>query len=339
MITVYSSKPDLSRRISAQLSIKYPQQKIVYIHSMYFVNVYFNYPENIKWKDFPFLKKPAFKIKGIENWRATTLIDGNLEPTYVSSADIINSEKIIYAADPGSTDTYLFSEFILKAFDKPVADMTIDALKIFSLSTEDIEQSINNISNFSTTFKFSVEEGKIKKYFDYNFNFNSLALFGKTYKYINKSFNDEPFPKNDFGNIFISKVMLPLLYFIREKQRSNINYRQGSLCSQMSSWKGTRKYTFSVKIGRPSSIVQIIENLVQLKLIKYHNNLIFITAKGEQFLDFLPKNCMDYDLPFRIELWARMPFSEAKIKIDKYLYTYFKKVKNKLKFLENNSAK
>lgn len=327
MIIVYSSKPALSRGIAPHLLKKYPNKKIVFIHSMYFTNVTFDYPQNIKWKDFPYIESPQFKIRETNHWKPTT--GANLDPIDITFENIKNCERLIYAGDPSSTDTYIFSQFIQKIFNKNIEQMAIDALSLYSMAEEDIFKTLENSTNFAQTFKHKVSKGHIKKYFDYNFNFNSFALLGKAYQSVNHS--DEKLPTNDFGRIFISKNMLQLLYFVRQQENNGISDNQGYLISKMNKWKGTGKYDFRVRLGNAASYIPIIENLLTLKLLNDDNKKIVMTKKGQEFLDFLPKDCQDHDLPFRIELWSQSSFEESQIKMDNYLKNYFKKIKNKLK--------
>lgn len=331
MILVYTNKHFVTKSIAPYILQKYPNQEIIYIHSMYFINVSFDYPKNIKWKDFPYLAKPLFKIGDTKDWKVTTLINGKLEYIDITFEKIINCEKIIYAADPCSTDTYLFNQFISKLFNKNSNEMNIDCIFLNSFAKEDIKNSVDNMCDFTQTFQQKMNEGKVKKYFDYNYNFNSFALLGKVYRKINNDFGDEENIENDFGNIFISKNMLQILYFIDRQQQNELNYKEGQLLSEMNHWKGTGKYKSLICIGNSCSSFPIIENLMLLKLIESKDKRIFITPKGQQFLECLPKDSIDYDLPFRIELWGKLPFEESKLKIDVYLHNCFKKIKNKLK--------
>ena len=125
--------------------------------------------------------------------------------------------------------------------------------------------------------------------------------------------------------------MLQLLYYVRNQQQKNINYSCGKLIPEMIKWKGTGKYNFNTSIGNAASFSAILENLILLKLLIVNDKNVYITDKGIAFLEYLPKDCMDYDLPFRIELWSQLPFEDSKIKIDNYLTQYYKKIKNKLK--------
>lgn len=325
MIVIYTDKPMISRKIAPFFSEKYQNEIIVYIHSMYFMNVYFDYSNNIKWKDFPIISNPQFKISSIEKWRAVTYENEKLIPIEVSFQDIKNCQKLIYAGDYCSSNIYLFSEFLSYLFGDLTQQENIDFLCLKSLSDNSIVEAIENSKSFHDVSTSIFNEGRIRKYFDYNFNLNSFALFGKSYQCVMKEFHNI-----NTHNTFISKNMLQLLYFVKNEQNNSIIYKEGQLISKMYNWKGTGKYQFKSSIGNEASRISIIQNLIDLELIEVNNQYIFISLKGKKFLEFLPKDCMDYDLPFRINLWSKLPFDEAKNKIDNYLSTYYKKIKNKL---------
>jgi hypothetical protein len=334
MIIVYTSKPYMAKQLLPLALAQYPNKKIVFIHSMYFTNVMMDYPKDIKWQQFPYVQDTQFKLNSIDKWRATTPENGTLIPADISMDDIRHCEEIIYMGDPCYYDVYSFSIFIEKVFHQNVEQKHIDSAILYSLAPQEIQSAWNKKFNFYETFQHEINYGKVSRYFDYNFNFNSFALISKIYKYIDKNFNQvEIKVGNKAQEVFFSKYMLQLLYFVREQEIEGSNFTEGRLIQQMSQWKGTGKYDFKSELGGAASRTSIIENLINLKLLKINQKEIFMTEKGKSFLQALPKDCIDYDLPFRIKLWAKQPFEISKVKIDTYLNNYYKKVKNKIKAL------
>lgn len=332
MIVVYTNKPSISKRISPALSQKYPKEEIVYIHSMHFMNISFVYPQNIKWNQFPYIQKPIFKINPILCWNPLNFINENLESTYISFDEISTANKIIYVNDDYSSDNYLFKYFLENI---NIDNTNAEVLNLYSFNSQDIITSIENMSNISFKFMESANEGYIKKYFDYNYNFNSLALIGKAYQQVNNIFKEHPYlyTKN---HIMISKYMLQLLYFIYIEQTNNNIYKESHIIFKMINWNGTGKYSLKESLGNEISRTTIIQNLLQLKLIEHDYKFLKITDKGILFINSLPKDCKDFDLPFRINQWSKLPFEEIQSNIDFYLINYFKKIKNKLKAIKTN---
>lgn len=52
-----------------------------------------------------------------------------------------------------------------------------------------------------------------------------------------------------------------------------------------------------------------------------------IAPLGESLLDALHPDCEDRDLPFRFKEWGDMPESESAEKVDRYIRTFFGKMK------------
>lgn len=341
MIIIYCDKPHISRTVFKSFQNKFPDKKLVFIHCLYFSNVPFAYPQNIKWQQFPYIQEAKFKINPIERWMATTPNEDSLISIDITMEDIISSEQIIYASEPTYDCTYLFSIFIKLLFNKNVQDMHIESLILKSLAQKDMDTALANTGNFYNLFNDTLNYGKIIKYFDYNFNFNSFALFSRIYKHTQKIFNNSNNLISD-ENVFFSKYMIQVLYFINNEILEILPgkepYTYETVIQQMYYWKGTGKYSNNTQLGSPASRSQIINNLIKLKLIHLDSshgvkNKLYLTEEGKHFLSILPKDCQDQDLPFRIKLWAEQPFDKSKI--DTYLNHYFKKIKNKINVLEN----
>lgn len=256
----------------------------------------------------------------------------------ISMNDIVKSEKIIYASEPSYEFTYLFSIFIDQLFNKKVQNNHVDALVLTSLIRKDVDTAVENMSNFYTMFEETINYGRVVKYFDYNFNYNSFALLGKFFKNTQKRFNNENIHSDE--NVFFSKYMVQLLYFINKEMLAGIEPKTESvLINNMHHWKGTGKYSIRADLGSSVSRVTILENLKNLNLIcteksSSTNKRIYLSDQGKHFLNILPKDCQDQDLPFRIKLWAEKPFEQSKFPIDTYLNNYFKKIKNKINIFE-----
>jgi hypothetical protein len=52
-------------------------------------------------------------------------------------------------------------------------------------------------------------------------------------------------------------------------------------------------------------------------------NFVSLSENGRKFLQALHPDCQDFDLPFRLQEWQKLPSEEARKKIDKYLLTWF----------------
>lgn len=184
-------------------------------------------------------------------------------------------------------------------------------------------------------FSTYIISSEIKRYFNYNYNINSIGILGYTLKQLGIDTN-----KN-----YLSKYALQLLYALREYNRKKIesnglmtNMTEGQLLRLMNQWEGTgkyqRKHHYEGRLGSEMSSCSIIESLKNMKLMHtkeaLDKNQIQITQLGESLLSKLHKDCLDKDLPFRYDLWQEQGLEVAKPKIHEYLKNFFGKQKKKL---------
>lgn len=330
MIIVFTDKPILGKHIYSSLQNQYPQETLVFIHSLYFTNVRFNYPSQLKWADYPYVGNPVYRLSPWSDWRACTyeLIDNKLEAIPFSiNTELVKNTPIIFASDPCAHSVYTFQVFLDYIFGKKdIVATHIKALSLWALDQKSVEESINKNNYFHPDFNELNNAGKVKSYFDYLYNTNSFAIFGAVLK-------DLGIDNNQY---FMSKYMLQLLYEINNlsKNENFVGISEGNMHQLMSHWRGTGKYDRKIndaQLGGCASRSYIIENLMKMGLLKKANirKRLKVSDLGILFLSKLHKDCMDLDLPFRIQEWYNLPFEEVKPKIDKYIKTFFGKQKRK----------
>ena len=332
MILVYTEKPHLGRVLAPHFRKYYPTEKIVIIHSFYFRNTYFKYPHNLKWSDYPYIDSPRYELNDLAQWNPM-IVDstgklekypllvnskGEVEITNLTVEEILNS-TLFYAADPGYSCVFNFTIFVEKFYQKNVQDIHIDALSLWSLDEPSVTRNFTNKVNFYDHFKDNINQGKVISYFNYLYNVNSLAIFGATLRSIGVDSNQH----------HISKASLQLLYKLAEDEYSK-GLTEGQLVHLMSRWTGTGKYTKHSRLGSCTSHIDIMENLKNMGFLEKRNKHIYISSLGLLFLSKLHKDCMDKDLPFRLEEWSSLEFTDAKRKIDSYIKNFFGKQKRKL---------
>lgn len=213
------------------------------------------------------------------------------------------------------------------------------------LSPEHLEKEIELFENKEEQktkmdlFDKLVEVGKIKRYFDYNYNLNANVLLKEVYLNVfgNNKENEELYKKHN-----ITKYVLMSLFIIKEKENQNKKISQ--ILNIMINWKGSGKYNkndlkYLLGIGTPVSQSYIFTNLVNLNLLdKYleKKGILSLSLEGYKFINKLSSKIYDKDLPFRIDNWCDIKFEEAKEKIDVYLINYFNRQKTKNKSLKTN---
>lgn len=332
MILVYTEKPHLGKILAPHFRKHYPTEKIVIIHAMYFRNTYFKYPHNLKWSDYPYIAYPKYEINDWHEWRPVLvnsrgevekypmLVDsnGNVQKCSLTTEEVLNA-TLFFASDPCYSSTFNFSIFVEKIYQKNVKDMYIESLNLWSLDSISLNRYFEEKCNFYDKFKDSVNHGKVISYFNYLYNVNSLSIFGATLRSIEVDSNQH----------HISKASLQLLYELTEETYKD-GLTEGQLVHVMEKWKGTGKYPKRTRLGSCTSYSDILENLQNMGFLVGVNKKYSISSLGLLFLSKLHKDCMDKDLPFRLEQWANLEFDQAKIKIDSYIKNFFGKQKRKL---------
>lgn len=358
MILVSSEKPSITRSIApsifAHYSKLYPGETIVFINSIYFGNAPYHYPHNLKWAQYPVTLPDKYRLAPWSKWRVKTINPKYESQTHTpltnefespedflldyefNTEDFRHVKEFLFAADPSSFPARLHHEMIEKYIDVLPENQRprCTAISLHALDNVSVNKAFKEKDLFYKKLPYEINEGKVFHYFTYNFNVNSLAIFGAALE------------KIGIENMMMSKNMLLLLYWMRENP---FPLSEGRLIAEgMYKWKGTGKYAFdkSLKLGNPASRAQIIENLKKVGLIEAfkktgyrsyssENQLVtydvyYLSPQGHEFLKLLHKDCNDADLPFRLRDWKNQDFDTVKPKIDRYLKTFFGKQKRKM---------
>ena len=313
----------------------------------------YKYPNNLKYKDLPFIGDLTYKLdlskedefyKNYPNKKPTPylLARNNLNKEFFLSYD-----TIIIATDYDSSGfygAYLELEQVLgENFESLFKDIYV--INTYDMTEKWLTNELNN-SLFLKDFKNQrinefykmVNQGKIKKYFDYNFQINCNIFVKEVYKYLFlKDFkNNQEFEETYTKFGFTKYMLLSMFAFYYNLQKKELEkFKIQDLHVFLFRYVGTGKYKnkHNQGIGSPASQSQIIENLQKLKIINQSHQNCFFDEKVENMIMLLNKKLYDPDLPFRIEEWRYLEFEEAKEKIDKYIKTIFIKQKVKNKFI------
>ena len=163
--------------------------------------------------------------------------------------------------------------------------------------------------------------GFVKRYFDYNFALNSFAILGNLYR--------EVFEVKD--PVFIGRNSLLIMQHASYEPKLPYNLKR-----YLEDWKGTGKYAsgtgrFFEGLGTSLSCQMVEHDLKMLGIMATSPDGVgtswSLTDLGKQFVARLHKDCYDPDQSFRLSAWMERPFGEAKVAIDQYLMTFFRKQK------------
>jgi len=349
--------------------MKYLEEKSGYdtYHTLMISAYDFEYPKTIKYKDYPKTNNLNFKLRNYDSDEHFTFFYKELKKTNISFFS--QFEELILFPDPDHTGVYA----AIITLEKILGDnwqqyfKKITYMKILSYDTDTIDKQIDTLlfdeingktlnDENKSFYEEWYKQGKIKRYFEYNYNINSNIFFKEILKSLDK--------KYDFT---LSKYMIMAFNFFYN-EISDKGIRDADFFHKLQSYKGSGKYKESKDIhswgiGGPASRARIVEMLIEVGLLeeriitKYNvkrksynpvtkiksDKIIpevkihkyFKSELGEKFFNLLSKKTFDKDLVFRLtNVWMLKSFEEAKNDIDTYIIEMFKTQKRKNKYLK-----
>lgn len=284
------------------------------------------YPRGLKWKDYPYIGTPQVKVStwltdtGL-SWHANLLNDSGEFVPYQMTDDVFKSaDNIVFACDPDNRGALAFAMLVEHMLgDNILSVRDFPAVVLTSLDEDYLVKAFEERSTFNLLCTDMLSFGRIKRYFEWNWNVNSQSVFREALSRIGVGPDAPP----------LSKYSLQLLLWLATNTNGKL-LSVAQVVSNMEYWKGTGKYTGHCSLGSPSSYSGILESLTKSGLIHTRRHYVEPTTLGLKFVATLHKDCIDADLPFRIVQWCRLPFEEAKPKIDSYLKSFFGKQKRLL---------
>lgn len=335
MRLLITEKPSFAKAIGPLVRERWPVEDIIMMSSIpYWLNRY-AYPRGLPYNDYPLLGNQ--KYARTEN----RLEDGSFAQAVSLSSDgtptamrvcfdqacewMRNAEHLVFAGDWDHTGVWGMERML--ELLAPERDATDYDVAVFNggLDEASIRRVLSDLRRPSDErFVAMSNAAQVKRYFDYNFNVNSLPILGNLYRSI--AGTNDP--------VLISKYMVQLLLFVVK------HGDEGTLNGDwLANWKGTGKYKpednewFMSGIGSPASRLQMMKQLEELELIQacatksVYGMAYRCTPMGLVFAGRLHKDCSDPDLPFRLQEWMGQPFDEIRPVIDKYLLTFFRRQK------------
>lgn len=346
MRLIVTEKAMMSHRLIPFVLKKWPKEEIVFIETMGITGIRFKYPRDIPYSDFPHVREPEFKNVDYNelyfndpaapyfHFCSGHTIDKNGTPTRSKFTQeevkklLHEAEHIVCAVDPDERGFFSFHLYLNQFCPQRVSEEHEALFISGGLSDECIQRYLDYpITTNADKIKALLEKAQIKRYFEYNYNLNAMAIFRKPF--------DLAFGAGK--QLQMSKYELQCLYYLSEQPGATLN--EDILAFNMERrWKGTGKYTHDTKIelGSPSSRRNIVGNLNEVGAFCFSDDkkMVAVSNKGLRFLSMLHPDTRDPDLPYRIKKWQDEGLESAKGKIDRYLKTFFGKQKrfnNKIK--------
>lgn len=332
-IVILSEKPSITRIIAPVIAQKLAGHDVIVLHTMGIGAYQYRLPRGLKWSKYPFVEQPKMLIHRpghqympyrLAPCQGSTRDGWVAAPEVEPISTLKAADKIVFACDPDHTGVMGFFITLAGALGEDAALEKRDAIVLRSFDEESIRRSFENMSTYPDDFQDTfLRYGQAKRYFDHNFNLNSLTIMGKT---LSSSGIDS-------SQHVLSKYGLQALYFICR----NPDLTEGTLIEKFRHWKGTGKYrNDSVMLGSSMSTVAIIEQLLDMGAIQRQDGAspsgrkIQLSPLGEGLISNLHPDCEDPDLPFRLNAWCEAGLDTSRPAMDRYLVRFFGKQKRLL---------
>ncbi|WP_298705460.1 hypothetical protein [uncultured Variovorax sp.] len=307
-------KPSFARALAPHLSTRWPTSRIHAITTLRLGLYEFRYPRGLNFNAFPYIAEPSWKPRPQASSPAWSIDDGVATRIESSSADLLrDATKIIFAGDPDPSGAVAYHVLLSQCLAPDAVVLARPALHLMGLDETSIARSLDAISSTADTwFVECLNAGLARRFFDFNFNVNALALLRAPLRQV--GVDDDRFT--------VSKFSLQLLYGIRELPAMS----EGKLIELMHQWPGTGRHARS-ELGSPASRAAIVSGLSGAGLlVADHKARTKLSERGQAFLSQLHPDCKDADLPARIRQWES-EWPASKPSIERYLRTYFGKQK------------
>jgi hypothetical protein len=319
-IVLVLEKPMQSSAIAPFVAERWPGRQVLAVYT-YYVGLYeFRYPRGLSHSDFPYVGSTKWKIRDFGDFRkpdqvplcfVVELINGQVNKTQLNPFEVIaGAGEIWFGCDPDHSGANAFDVLLSQCLGDDEAAKERPALIFRSMNEKDLIRTLGDpTTTADPRYREWSNRGLAKRFFEYNYNVNSLALFGDCLRKVGVD-------TSDFG---ISKHGLQILYWLRGQKPLN----EWRVVKSMENWKGTGRYQ-PVEMGTPASRSPILSQLRQAGLLSEQDRLTVITDRGNDFLNLLHPDCEDPDLAARLAAW-QADWPSSKVQIVTYLRTFFGK--------------
>jgi DNA topoisomerase IA len=330
MRLIIVEKPSCIRLLASSAQETWPHDELIFLSAITITLTLPILPRGLAYSAYPMIAEPAFKpnadrLEGAFCCSYRADATGIHEPTRLTveqTCYLINrADNVVCMPDYDYRGVWGVDQ-LLEMFRQDLCKEELDVIRLVGGYTEKhCNFAVQNLIKPSApSYQTLLNAGRVKSYFDYNFALNSLPIFGNLYRSLLK----------ESAPVFISKYAIQFIIYLSENEGLSEHVFNGRLYGNK--WKGSGQYnsqevTYLDGIGSPASRFEIQKQLIKLGLIVHRDRNLYLTENGLQFVARLHKDTKDYDLPFRLDQWMKMPFDEVKEKIDTYLKTFFGKQK------------
>lgn len=306
ILTLVVEKPSASARFAPVAARMWPDHAIYFVYTMY-IGVYeFKYPRGLSLADFPFVGEPSWKRREDFHWPVHTFDSKGARVLATVSMDeaLLQADTIIFVGDPDGAGAVAYHRLLTEVLGPEAANLARPAAALYSWVERDVECAFTQLSSTADDwFQRILAQGQARRYFDFNYNSNALAIHGAALRATG------PVPE-DF---FLSKYALQLLYLLRDRP-----------CSVGAAVQLLMKR----KMGSAASRCAIIDRLKEVGLVEQLPGRaeLAVAPRGHALLASLHPDSQDPHFGERYARWQET-WPASKPAMDRYIRTFFGKQK------------
>lgn len=278
----------------------------------------FKYPHGLTFAALPFVAEPEWKAR---EWAHPVVYQGargqHAALAAVTPGDVLaGASEVICACSPDPTGAHAFHVLLSQSLGDQAAQAPHRWLPLMSMSPRGIAEAFAvGTTTHDPAWQALLRRAEAKRFFEYNFNVNSLMLFGKALRALGV----------EAPGFLMSKWMLQVLYWFECDQKKG-PFTAAQALLHMEDWSGWVPHApkpFRGVLGSPASRYQILENLLAVGLLQCDDKRLYSISKlGSDFIVSIHTSCQDMDLPWRLPAWEST-WPESRPKIERYLRTFF----------------
>lgn len=313
-IVIVAEKPSIVRLIAPHARAHWPTEQLTIISAIpYGSNFTPIYPRGLPLAEYPRVAPVQVRVAPMgQSWHPMRVIaGGTCLATEFSDDDFKATRVILNACDVDSTGAMAFAYLIESHFGADALNTRqFPSLTHQSMDPSDVVSALNKTQNFADCMSGAISHGRVKRYFDWNWNANALVVLGSTARGMGLDYSP------------VSKYSLQLLYWLAGRGPVT----EGTVYLNMSRWRGSGKLRATQELGSMASRVAMLHKLSEAGLIAMTEEGIIATPIGLKFLSKLHPDCYDPDLPSRLAAWCSEGL-DAIPAVDRYIKTFFGKQK------------
>ncbi|HIH5043171.1 TPA: hypothetical protein ACYSE6_006620 [Pseudomonas aeruginosa] len=279
----------------------------------------FKYPHGLTFTALPFVGEPQWKPREWTHPVVYLAARGEYAALEaVTPGDVLaDAAEIICACSPDPTGAHAFHVLLSQTLGVQASQAPHRWLPLMSMSQRGIAEAFaaDNLTTHDPAWQALLRRAEAKRFFEFNFNVNSLMLFGKALRALGV----------EAPGFLMSKWMLQVLYWFECDQRHG-PFTAGKALLHMEDWSGWVSHAPKPSpgvLGSPASRYQILENLLAVGLLQRDGQGLYSISKlGSDFIVSIHTGCQDMDLPWRLRAWEDA-WPESRPKIERYLRTVF----------------